>query len=304
MAETTVESNIPMELSDDEGTLNEDYPVVFLDIETSGFYMGSDILQISAKCGERKFNAYVSPTHYISEKSTEVHGITKSGDDVMVHGQKVDAVPLREAMAQLSKWLDGFDRKCFIAVHNLRFDGPKLHEAILESELETEFATKVEGFVDTLKIVREVTLRKRKGECTLRGLAEWLNIPTANVHDASQDAAILEKIIKRLKITYEALIQAAIGYEELMKKWSVDKMMKWILPSYNPIKDAASLDTRKKLARAEISIKKLKKTYTKSGESGVVKLLGKMENNRPIVSRNKIVVNRIVDWLKNEWIKL
>lgn len=115
-----------------------------------------------------------------------VHGLRKYKVELL-HGKVVEAVPLQLAVANLLEFLTSFQKKCYIATHNLCFDGPRLMDAITSCSLYEEFSGIVVGLIDTLSVIRKVTMRKGKGECTLTGLARWSNIPNTDAHNAMQD---------------------------------------------------------------------------------------------------------------------
>ena len=93
-----------------------EYPVVFVDIETTGgSYRNSRVLEVAAIRFEngqvtREFNTLLNPQTYIPESITSLTGITES--DV------IDA-PLFEDIAD--ELLDVLEGAVFIA-HNVRFD--------------------------------------------------------------------------------------------------------------------------------------------------------------------------------------
>jgi len=171
---------------------------VYVDLETSGFQKNCDILQIAAKCGKHLFNIYINPIHEISAAATAVHGLRKCEAELMLYGKKVSSVPLRAAIGNLLQWLNSLMKKCYITAHNLNFDGPRLFDAILFCSLNDDFSNVVEGFIDTLQVIRKETERKGKTKCTLTELANWLNISCVNAHNAIQDVSMLEEIIKNI----------------------------------------------------------------------------------------------------------
>ena len=56
LTEKGIEKSFNDDLSEEEGTVDKDVPIVYLDLETSGFHRSCEILQIAAKCGKFKFN--------------------------------------------------------------------------------------------------------------------------------------------------------------------------------------------------------------------------------------------------------
>lgn len=177
---TEMNNNIIDHTNSDPEIDDEQYQsIVLLDLETSGLSKDCDILQIAAKCGKSTFATYINPKKHISAAAIEAHGLTNCQGVLMYHGLTVDSVPLRLAMSNLQQWLASLGKPCYIATHNLSFDVPKLFNAIVTCSLHDDFRDVVCGFIDTLIVIRRLTGRKRKGECTIAGLAEWQRISTA-----------------------------------------------------------------------------------------------------------------------------
>lgn len=180
----------------------------------------------------------------------------------------------------------------------MSFDGPRLIDLITVYSLSEEFANIIVGFIDTLQVIKKETNRKGKGECSITGLANWLKISSANAHNAVQDVYILEKIISKSGISYETLTKYAVSYAEKSQKWIVDKRINSLLPDLSPLNGIVSLDIRKKLARASINMQYLKDTYFQSSSEGIYQLLSKKENDKPVVTASKSVINKIIDYFK------
>jgi hypothetical protein len=129
-----IEPAVPTDENDDESNLEGDVgdiPIDLLYLGTSGFEANCDILQIAAKCGETTFATYVNPSRQVSATATAANGLMNCNGDLVHHGVKVQSVPMRLALVSFIEWLGLFKNFC-IAVHNLRFDGPRLFRAIFK----------------------------------------------------------------------------------------------------------------------------------------------------------------------------
>lgn len=146
---------------------------------------------------------YVKPVKPIPESATAVHGLTNSYGELFYNGLPLDSVPLRAALSELHKWLTSFDNKCCIAVHNLKFDGPRLIKAVQTCSMFDEFTQVIEGFADTLLIIRQKTEEKS----SISDLARDLNICLTGAHNAVHDCEILSTILRKLKITKEIILE-------------------------------------------------------------------------------------------------
>lgn len=77
-----------------------------------------------------------------------------------------------------------------------------------------DFESVVVGFADTLPLIKSVTNRKGKRECTLTGLASWLQISADGAHNAVYDVLMIVKIIENLQITTKQLIDRTITWTD------------------------------------------------------------------------------------------
>ncbi|XP_062587378.1 uncharacterized protein LOC134249024 [Saccostrea cucullata] len=84
-------------------------PLVFFDLETGGIGRTSDILQIAAKCQEKKLSVYVLPTRSISKEASEATCLTFDGNNLCYKGDAVAAVTPAEALTKFLISLESFD---------------------------------------------------------------------------------------------------------------------------------------------------------------------------------------------------
>jgi DNA polymerase III subunit epsilon len=152
-----------------------DYPVVFVDIETTGgSYKNSRVLEVAAirvEHGEitKEFSTLVNPETHIPPSITNLTGITES--------HVIDA-PLFEEIAD--ELLEVCEGAVFIA-HNVRFDYSFLkHEFSL---IGTKFSPKL---LCTVRLSRYL-YKQQKGH-SLAKLIERYNIPVLSRHRALEDA--------------------------------------------------------------------------------------------------------------------
>ncbi|XP_043286870.1 uncharacterized protein [Venturia canescens] len=274
-----VDNNILLEdaVFEIEGELQSS--IVLLDLETSGLRTDCDILQIAARCDKYTFSTYVKPRQPISASATAANGLTSCQGELMYQGLIVDSISLKQAMVNLRQWLASRVQPCYIATHNLAFDGPRLYNAIMKSMLNDDFQKVVGGFVDTLTVIRRLTGRKRKGECTIAGLAEWQNISAIGAHNAENDVNILARILHSLNITKENLIESAKTWEEQTHIWAKDRDAKAYLTDLTPLKNVVGEVIRKKMAYASVTINSLLNAYREAGPDRIAELMSSKINH-------------------------
>lgn len=174
----------PETYQSDVGLLNADVPpildivdnvcdrkIVFFDLEIGGFSKDADLLQIAAKCNNKSFSIYVTPTQQINEKASDVTGLRVVAGNLQCHGNVVCSVILSGALQAFYTFLCELHEKCVLVAHNCNFDRPRLLAAIEKTFLLTHFKTVVHGFADTLPLIKKVTGLTKKGENKLENLA-------------------------------------------------------------------------------------------------------------------------------------
>lgn len=220
--------------------------IILVDLETSGFGLNNEILQIAAKCGSSRFATYIHPTQQISAAATKANGLRTYCGTLIYYGIEVSSVFLRVAMGNFLNWLASFKKFRYIATHNLSFDGPKLYNTIKFCNLQTDFSEIIHSFIDTLSVIRKHTSRKGKDECTIIGLVNWLNLSSTGVHNAIYDVDILDKILRQCKISEDKLIDSATSFATITKKWDDNMLIKNSLATLDPLKSILSDNLRKK----------------------------------------------------------
>ncbi|XP_070170380.1 uncharacterized protein [Polyergus mexicanus] len=284
----------------------DDVKFVYVDIETSGFEKTADILQIAAKCGKHRFCKYVNPTQLIMPRNT-ISGFKNVDGKLFLNNERVSSSPLQEVLCAFKRWLTVLSKPCILVAHNgLRFDFPFLFRALKKKSMIEDFKNLIVGFVDTLIILRKLyPERKGPGMFELSALAEYLQIKLpGNIHNATHDVRILEKIASKMIITTKEttkkiLVQNMKSFTELLAHETRLQKATVLRPSLNFLEDVISKRMIKKLTNAGINRTKLQAIYKKSGKEGVVKFLSvKQKDNKPRVTKNKKILEKIIDMLK------
>ncbi|KMQ83825.1 dna polymerase iii -type-like protein, partial [Lasius niger] len=200
-------------------TKKEDACVVFLDLETSDLNKDCEILQIAAKYGEFTFATYIDSKQPIPPIVTKINGLESKNGLLTYRNEVVNSIPLKTALNNFKDWLLSFNKACYITAHNINFDGSRLYNAIVNCSMVDDFRSIVCGFVDTLLIIRKLTGRKRKDECTLAGLAQWKSISIKDAHNAIHDVDTFVKILNSLNISDTILIENAKLWNEQTNIW-------------------------------------------------------------------------------------
>ncbi|XP_060770587.1 DNA polymerase III PolC-type isoform X2 [Neoarius graeffei] len=168
--------------------------LVFFDLETTGLNTYScDIVQLSAISGERSFNVYLFPRCPIDCGASRVTGLTTRDHDLLLHGQPVQTVPLREALNLFISFLQTFSRPILVGHNCKRFDCPVLRRILSELYLLEEFEYVVSGYLDTLLLSREMFTLEKYSQPFL--VQHFLQKPY-RAHDAIEDVQALQELFR------------------------------------------------------------------------------------------------------------
>lgn len=91
-----------------------------------------------------------------------------------------------------------------------------MFNAINNHGLKDDFSVFVEGFADTLKIIRQKSNEKK---CSLSELAKNLHIDSIGAHNAMYDCEILYKILKSLKISNASVLEYMVPFQVQTESW-------------------------------------------------------------------------------------
>ena len=76
---------------------------------------------------------------------------------------------------------------------------------------------------------------------------------------------------------------------------------KVMLPHLKPLKEILKDGIFKKMAIEEITYDLVKKTFDDTGEEGIVQLLSRtMDNGKPVVTKNRRIMNQVINFLKSK----
>ncbi|XP_034948881.1 uncharacterized protein [Chelonus insularis] len=281
----TFTSNL-LQLSLDINFSHESLAIVFFDLETSGFQLDCDVLQIAVKCGNASFQKYITPTQVIPSRASNVHGLTNEGCNLYLHGNKVSSQPLRVVLHELLTFLTDLGKPCVLIAHNcFSFDGPRLVNIINKVSLQEEFIKVVDSFGDTMKLFRN---KYPGADCSLLSLAgKNFSLSTRKAHDAIYDVILLQNIVSHDLNVDEILInkknfQASVKFHENFQ-------------SLEPLQYCISKFIRTRMANATISYANLVDSYCVSKQT-TIELLKKEGRDGKKVIRTK---NNLIDILSH-----
>ncbi|XP_015118536.1 uncharacterized protein LOC107042147 [Diachasma alloeum] len=283
-----IQSDVPDEKENQEIEADDGIDsFILFDLKTSSLRRDCDILQIAAVCGQDSFDIYINPRQPIAPSASAVTGLMNCNGTLLLHGKFVQSVALKVALEKFLEWIENLGKSILIA-HNLGFDGPRLYDSIKKYNLEDKFSTVVHGFLDTLPLIRSITGKKGKGECSPGGLAKCLNVVGIGDHNAIIDCKILSRILYALKISNTMLLNNVKIYNEKVDEWNHQDQNDVYLTQLQPLENVLGVATRTKLPAAAITLTDLNNVHSMLGGDGVINLFKENIKNKsmaPIQAR-------------------
>lgn len=282
---------------DDRSINNMTTKIIYFDLKTAGFEVESDILQIAAVFGTSEFNTYILPSQAIPDRVTKVNSLHNENGDLYFNNEKVDAVTLKDALIAFSEFISNVSRSCLLVAHNTSFRVPRLLNAMRNCKIQDKFQI-VTGFSDTLKLFETVYPYRKgcKGALTLINLAK--DLLESQSPEFSRNALFDVRVLQELvKVTSRGtdLFSFEKKFEVALKENEINIIIKLKLV---PLKNIVSRNIIKKIAIAGITFQDLKLKFLNKGEDGIFNLLSMECNRKPLVTKNKKVLTKIVDCLK------
>ncbi|KAM8891639.1 DNA polymerase III subunit epsilon-like [Spinachia spinachia] len=185
--------------------------IVFFDLETTGLNTSvCDIIQLSAVCGKRVFNAHVLPTREITEGAKRVTGFTVRDGVLFRHGVPTSTVPLADALASFLDFLRSFGGPVRLAAHSARrFDAPVLTRVLRCFELLPQFHQVALCFLDTLLLAK--SLEPGLDSYTQENLIHYFLRRSYDAHNAVADATMLQELFHHWNPSAQAAQRATFS---------------------------------------------------------------------------------------------
>ena len=184
---------------------------VIFDLETGGLrYLEHDILQISAVCGDKEFDAYVEPTRPISREASNVNKLTHVNGQLHYKRNPVETIPIMDALQQFLEFLQEIPKPVLVGHYSKKFDLPFLKFYLKENDMWETFLSVVVGYIDTWIVFRQ-EFPNRTSYKQL-DLVRSLLGEEYEAHSALEDVRALQKLSKLVK---EKLLKYRFGAKEI-----------------------------------------------------------------------------------------
>ena len=193
----------------------------------------SDITQLSAYDGEHSFNVYVNPRQAISQKASEITGLSYcfQKNQMYHNGKEVESVNIHEALLSFSDFLASKSHPVLVG-HNIgSYDIPILMRLLEEFGLLSSFVNLISGCIDTLKLARKVYPKSEVKNYKQTTLVKMLLGIDYDAHNAFEDVKSLyqlfdEKLLSHCKDTFPFQVsKLEASYAPLLVEKKISKAM-------------------------------------------------------------------------------
>lgn len=275
-----------------------DIAIVFYDIETGGFDLNHDILQICMSTANYVFNTYLTPTQPIHPKASEVHKLTKVGKFLFKNGsKKLFTLTNDNAIIKIIEFLQKLEKKCLMVAHNHLFDAPRLVKLIENSNHVEDFKKLIYGFTDSLELLRKSI--SGQDSYKLENLAKnILQISSENAHDAAYDVDVLKKLVT-LYVLVEEIVENYKSYDFMLTYFKNLMNVKKIILGLSPLEGTISSGMIKRLAKHDITFSKIIDLFfSEKGEEKVIEFVSGKKNGKAEIIKKKNIIEDIINFLK------
>ena len=272
---------------------------VYFDIETTGFEIDCEIVQLSAIFKDKEFDNYIMPSIRMRQGASEITKI-KVVDNVMYHdGKIVHSIPPQQAFQNFIYWLveiSATHRHLVLYAHNAKtFDVPRLLNHLDKFYLLGEFHRTVIGFVDTLPLFR--ALKPGLESYKQSSLAEnLLGNSTYDAHNALADVRILQALTSCINPTSEAILKYSMKTEAAIKvaRFSLQSVQRKHTLEKLVNENRISKDMAKKMADSGLDFNQLKIAHEIDRGNGISNVLSATDADGIVrVTKSKSVISKV-----------
>lgn len=277
--------------------MNNEFAIVFFDIETGGTKYSDDILQISMKCGNNSFNSFITPTQKIAPSASKVNGLVINHNKLFQNGIQVETLPRDLVFAKILKFFHDLHKKCLLVAHNCGFDAARFIYTVQKLPFKDKIYKCIFGFSDTLNLFRQKFPKRPTGHKLTTLASELLSLSCDGAHDASFDVKLLEKLTVKY-IAPEELIKSKKSVQAIEKILEDYFKINAELPLYVPMYGILKTEMIKRLIKHDITYKNLVESYKTQSIEKTISLLKGEVNGKPQIIKKDEILNNILNFLK------
>lgn len=273
-------------------------PLVFFDIETTGFGAHSHIIQIAAVGPDSSYDAYVLPKIPIGARSTAVTGISLKRDLLWHHGRVVEAESITHALKGFFDFL-GPGRVLLVGHNSKSFDSRVLITTATNTGTIDVLKRRTLGFIDTLPLFRKLFPRRKKH--TLGDLHKSLIGEKFAAHNALADTLALRRLVEKVSPDPETLEAFAFDVEYVEASLAYLDMRKENMETLYPLENVnVTSSMLNKIAASGLRMEHLRAAYESDRENGIRELFAQpLADGKARVTRVKRIADNVRSYFNN-----
>lgn len=196
---------------------DQDFEVVVLDTETTGFTYKDEIVQLAAKSSSSTFNSYCYPNVKITADAAETNKLSCRTGKLYQDGKLVVTVDRKTMLEQFLEFLDKQNLPILVVAHNAHFDLRLLWQEIEANNLSEHFLKYFIGYVDSVKFFKHKVPQLEKHKLKLVCTEILGKSFSFDEHNAVGDVEALSKCLEMTGFGKEEAIKFSVNCEAFLK---------------------------------------------------------------------------------------
>ncbi|KYN15258.1 hypothetical protein ALC57_12525 [Trachymyrmex cornetzi] len=299
--------DVTIDFIDQPTAIPENVNIVYFDLETTGFGRQMEIVQIAAKFELSTFDIYIMPSLQISDKASEVTGLTIKNNILFYNCSPVTTHSKKDAARSFLQFLKRVGPNIILVAHNcFRFDGPAIVALMKNEGLLNDFISVAVGFADSLSLFKAKLKETRGAKASYKQIVlaeEFLGLNSSKgAHNAVYDIDMLEKLIKhpQINITKDDIQKNAKRTHFFISPKAsqlLSNALKQSLQCEEGSEDQKSVGLSshmiKKIDAAGITLDNLLQCYSSSKQQGIKILLAQNVGGKPRITKSKKIIDQL-----------
>ena len=244
------------------------------------------------------FNDYVWPKKPITPEASQLTGIEVQGETMLLNGQAVQPVPIREALERFCLFLG--DQKVVLTAHNARtFDSRVMYNAADACGMLDSLQKGVVCFLDTLPLFRTI-LPGRKSYKQEVLVADLLSKSYA-AHDALADVKVLQELMVYVDPSIDKISPHTFDIDFVKNSLQHLSMKTSNVTTLTPFKGLISKGMVEKMAASGLQFKHIKLAYDRKQHQGVHDILAeKLPSGKTRVTNYEKIISNVVSFFDGQ----
>lgn len=244
------------------------------------------------------FSTYVLPSCEITSKAAEITGLTFQNNSLFFHNEIVPALNIKAGLFKFIQFLEKSEKNVLFGHNSFNYDCPVLYNALDNCNLLSRFESNILGFVDTLKLFKNVYpgLHSYSQSKLCLTLLDF----TYGAHNAEEDVTALQKLVKEKNHNTCQMKTAFYSKNCILYQYSCLKKLHQNLPSLKLLINTKviTLRTATAIAKSGLNFYHLKLAFTRNGISGIKYIFTEKCGSSVRVTKSSKIITSVSDFFE------